>query len=203
MAKEKFYGVKVGRIPGVYKTWAECQKQVMGFGGALFKSFPSAAEAQEYVAGAGRVAGGEDKLLPSGRYNIYVDGSYSNGRYSWAFVAYDGVERMFADSGVGQDEEAAAIRNVAGELEATVEAVRWADKTGIKPVTIHHDYIGISEWAVGKWKTNNRFTQAYAAFIRPYLEWVSFNKVEGHSGVAGNEMADKLAGEALARGAQG
>lgn len=197
MAKSKFYGVKVGEVPGVYKTWSECQKQVSGYPGALFKSFPSEEEAREYVTGAAGQAGGENAGLPPARYNIFVDGSYANQRYGWAFVVYDGAEQIHVGAGVGTDNEAAVIHNVAGELEATVQAIRWAEKEGIKPVTIHHDYIGISEWAVGKWKTNNRFTQAYASFVRPYLDWVSFHKVTGHSGVEGNELADKLAGEAL------
>ncbi|HWQ61432.1 MAG TPA: RNase H family protein, partial [Negativicutes bacterium] len=66
-----------------------------------------------------------------------------------------------------------------------------------KPVTIHHDYSGIAAWAAGDWKTNNEFTQAYARFIRPFLSWVSFNKVPGHAGVEGNELADRLAREAM------
>ena len=197
MTKIKFYAVKVGRVPGVYRTWGECQKQVSGYPGALFKSFPSDKEAQEYVAGkAGQAAVAAAELTPI-RYNIFVDGSYYNKRYSWAFVVYDGDAQIHAGSGLGTDDEAAVIHNVAGELEATVQAIRWAEREGIRPILIHHDYIGISEWAIGKWKTNNRFTQAYASFVRPYLDWVSFNKVAGHSGVAGNEMADKLAGEAL------
>ena len=38
-AKNNFYGVLVGRQPGIYKTWAECQRQVIGFKGAKFKGF--------------------------------------------------------------------------------------------------------------------------------------------------------------------
>ena len=35
MAK-KFYAVRNGRVPGVYMTWADCEKQVKGFGGAIY-----------------------------------------------------------------------------------------------------------------------------------------------------------------------
>ena len=38
MAK-KYYGVKVGRVPGVYENWNECEAQVKGFKGAEYKSF--------------------------------------------------------------------------------------------------------------------------------------------------------------------
>ena len=51
MALKKYYGVKAGRVPGVYHTWAECQQQVIGHKGALFKSFPTESEALVYVTG--------------------------------------------------------------------------------------------------------------------------------------------------------
>jgi len=204
MAKQKFYAVKVGRNPGVYKTWAECQKQVMGYPGALFKSFPTQEEACGYVSGnaSATPVNSNENDRPAGKhYDIYVDGSYDNSKkkYSWAFAVYDGSQVIHTSSGVGQDLEAVAVRNIAGELEATTEAVTWAETQDIGSITIHHDYIGISEWATGKWKTNNKITQSYASFIRPNLSWVRFNKVAGHTGVEGNELVDRLAGEALRR----
>lgn len=39
--KPKWYVVWVGRNPGIYSTWADCEKQVKGFFGARFKSYPS------------------------------------------------------------------------------------------------------------------------------------------------------------------
>ena len=202
MAPKKFYAVKVGKQPGIYKTWAECQKQVTGYSGALFKSFPTEAEAQDYISGnaPGTPLDSNQNERPAGEYyDIYVDGSYHNKRYSWGFAVYNGSQVIHTASGVGQNAEAVAIHNIAGELEATIEAVKWAETQDIGSITIHHDYIGISEWATGKWKTNNKITAAYSVFIRPYLSWVRFNKVAGHSGIAGNELADKLAGEALRR----
>ena len=52
MAK-KFYAVRNGRVPGVYMTWADCEKQVKGFGGAIYKSFPTEAEALAFVEDSG------------------------------------------------------------------------------------------------------------------------------------------------------
>ncbi len=49
MKKEKFYAVKKGRKPGIYRTWAECSKQVNKFSGAKFKSFDSLREAENYL----------------------------------------------------------------------------------------------------------------------------------------------------------
>ena len=52
MAK-KYYAVRQGRVPGVYTTWADCEKQVKGFGGAIYKSFPTEAEARAFVKNSG------------------------------------------------------------------------------------------------------------------------------------------------------
>ena len=52
MAK-KFYAVRNGRAPGIYMTWADCEKQVKGFGGAIYKSFSTEAEARAFVEDSG------------------------------------------------------------------------------------------------------------------------------------------------------
>ncbi|RFU26132.1 hypothetical protein B7463_g10210, partial [Scytalidium lignicola] len=47
----KYYAVRTGHRPGVYKNWAECKDNVTGFSGAQFKSFASRKEAEDFVAG--------------------------------------------------------------------------------------------------------------------------------------------------------
>lgn len=47
MAAKKYYVVWHGRKTGIFSTWAECEKQIKGFKGASFKSFPTLAEAEE------------------------------------------------------------------------------------------------------------------------------------------------------------
>ena len=49
MAKKKFYAVKVGKIPGIYSTWNECEAQVKGVSGAKYKSFATLKEAEEFL----------------------------------------------------------------------------------------------------------------------------------------------------------
>ncbi|MEX2415519.1 MAG: viroplasmin family protein, partial [Paenibacillaceae bacterium] len=52
MAKQKYYVVWVGKSPGIYTNWAECQAQVHQTIDAKFKSFDSMAEAEKaYKAG--------------------------------------------------------------------------------------------------------------------------------------------------------
>lgn len=45
----KFYAVKVGRVPGLYKTWEECKEQIDKFSGAKFKTFTSKIAAETYI----------------------------------------------------------------------------------------------------------------------------------------------------------
>ena len=49
MAAKKYYGVAVGRSSGIYTDWATAEKQVKGFAGAKFKSFPTKAEAEAWL----------------------------------------------------------------------------------------------------------------------------------------------------------
>ena len=39
MAKQKYYVVWVGKKPGVYDNWKECERQIRNFDGAIYKSF--------------------------------------------------------------------------------------------------------------------------------------------------------------------
>ena len=53
MAKKNFYAVKAGRVPGIYKTWAECEQQTKGFTGAKFKGFVTQPEAEAFAGVVG------------------------------------------------------------------------------------------------------------------------------------------------------
>ena len=47
--KEKYYAVKIGRVPGVYNNWEDCEINTKGYSGALHKAFSEEAEAWKYV----------------------------------------------------------------------------------------------------------------------------------------------------------
>ena len=48
MGKKKFYAVAIGRKPGIYLTWPECQDQVSGYPKAQFAAFETMDKAVEY-----------------------------------------------------------------------------------------------------------------------------------------------------------
>lgn len=54
-----YYAVQKGRHPGVYENWSDCQREVTGAAGAVFKKFKTRAEAEAFVK-----ADGYDLQLP-------------------------------------------------------------------------------------------------------------------------------------------
>lgn len=48
VAPNKFYAVRVGRKPGVYTDWGNCEKQIKGFSNADFKCFNNEEDAVKY-----------------------------------------------------------------------------------------------------------------------------------------------------------
>ena len=50
MAAKKYYAARVGKQPGIYTTWEECSKNVLGFPGAVYKSFKTMEEAEAFMA---------------------------------------------------------------------------------------------------------------------------------------------------------
>lgn len=46
---QKYYAVKAGYIPGIYKSWDDCKKQTDGFSGAIYKSFKTKEEAEAFL----------------------------------------------------------------------------------------------------------------------------------------------------------
>lgn len=45
---KKYYAVKKGYKTGIFESWDECKKQVIGYSGAIYKSFEVLNEALEY-----------------------------------------------------------------------------------------------------------------------------------------------------------
>ncbi len=193
MAAKKFYAVKKGLTPGIYTSWPECQAQISGYSGAIYKGFATMEEAKEFM-------GGEKTVQTDTEAVAYVDGSYdvTTGSFSYGMVMfYDGKEEHFSKKFESND--LASMRNVAGEIEGARAAMQYCLDKGIKSVTIYHDYIGIAAWCTGEWKAKQEGTMDYALFYRAASLHVDihFKKVKGHSGDTYNELADKLAKEAL------
>lgn len=211
MAK-KYYAVAKGKTSGIYFTWEDCKIQIEHFSGAVYKGFQTMKEAEEFIqmtlSGQERMAVsktseeifGEREVSTDSHLVAYVDGSYEDGQKRYAYgcviVLPDGNVTL---NGSDDAEDMVGMRNVAGEITGSCEAVKWAVEHKYSSITIYYDYEGIEKWANNIWKANKPGTQRYKAFIAEKRQQIDifFQKVAAHTGVEYNELADSLAKEAL------
>ena len=186
----KYYAVKKGRNPGIYTSWDSCLEEVKGYSGAIYKSFKTLKDANEFMTGIKE----EIEIGPNSAI-AYVDGSYNQKlKVYGAGVVYitEGEEIELMKS---FDDSYHTHRNVAGEVKASELAIAKAIEDKKNQIIIYHDYQGIASWATGGWKTNNDLTKSYKKFIDEARKniGIDFVKVKGHSNDKYNDRADSLA----------
>ncbi len=217
---KKYYAVKKGRTPGIYGSWNECKNQVDGFSGAEFKGFATLEEANVYMSieesrydssfkaevdATAKVISEERLALPKdigekGDAIAYVDGSYDRRSKVFSYgmvILKDGNE--YHESMRFINNPLADMHNVAGEIKGAEAAMRYALEHGYDSITIYHDYEGIAKWCLGEWEPKKPGTKAYRDYYNEVSQsvMISFVKVEAHTGDYYNEMADRLAKEAI------
>ncbi|HKP84585.1 MAG TPA: RNase H family protein, partial [Blastocatellia bacterium] len=134
-----------------------------------------------------------DEAAADSGFQIYVDGSYINGSTGYGLVVLKGGRVVEELCGQVADAEVGGTHQVAGELRAVEEGLKWCEKNGVKEVSIFYDYLGIEKWATGAWKAKQPLTQRYAKLARESGVRVRWRKVNSHTGDRWNDRADKLA----------
>lgn len=156
MAKQKFYVVWVGKKPGVYHSWAECQEQVSNHTDAKFKSYDTKSAAEEaYKEGWKKHWGQGKKPQVSSRkspsrietseeidYNsISVDvGTHGNpGPVEYKAVDTQTGEVIFAYGPIRKG------TNNLGEFLAIVHGLSYLQKIGSNK-TVYSDSVNAIKW---------------------------------------------------------
>lgn len=160
MAKQpKHYVVWRGRTPGIYDTWAQCEAQVKGVEGAMYKAFATRAEAEaaaqddpwkhmgnkghlKKTAPATTAAPGTTPALPPSLQGeaIAVDAACSGnpGKMEYRGVHLPSGRQLFHFGPIW------GTNNI-GEFLAIVHALALLDKTGQR-MTIYSDSRNALSW---------------------------------------------------------
>lgn len=64
--RKKYYAVIRGFVPGIYESWEDCEPQVRGYSGQVYKSFKTRVEAEQYLQSGLRKA--EEHALQGHQY---------------------------------------------------------------------------------------------------------------------------------------
>lgn len=135
------------------------------------------------------------------RMVAYVDGSFMNGMYGSGYVMFpeEMPDKKFTSGFAGKESQLISMRNVAGEILAVLAVVDGMRSNAaiVDNLTIFYDYEGIEKWVTGEWRAKLPFTQLYRDYMKKLPYPVSFVKVKSHSGNENNELADRLAKEAI------
>ena len=148
--KKKFYVVWNGLTPGIYRSWDDCQAQIKGVKGAVYKSFDSKEEAERAYASPAYAYMKKKTdtptytldTLPSvvERYALAVDAACSGNpgpmEYRGVYLG-DGKEIFHFGPVHGT--------NNIGEFLAIVHALAMLDKQGLK-MTIYSDSRTAISW---------------------------------------------------------
>lgn len=126
----------------------------------------------------------------SGIYEVFVDGSYINGKTGYGAVIFSGEQKIKEFSGNLQD---TSTRQFGGELYSVIQVLKWCRENGIKKIRINYDYLGIEYFPAGKWNPKNKLAVEYKQAVLSSEIEIIWRKIDSHTGNKKNDIADKLA----------
>ncbi|GGI62845.1 ribonuclease H family protein [Limosilactobacillus caviae] len=220
MAK-KYYAVKKGRQPGIYQSWAECQRQVNGYPNAKFKGFATIIGAKQWLnAQEKTVMPIQKSINASDAIYIYTDGGSRNhgnklgqhvksdDKAAWAYLIQTNDKNY-----TGTDGELGATNNKM-EITALVYALKklitlnLQNKKIIAILDSHYvlDPIvqgWLTNWQRCGWVTTsgkpvaNQMLWKEIAHLLPRFTDLHFDWTKGHSTNAGNNQVDELLNQTM------
>ncbi|WP_430810799.1 MULTISPECIES: viroplasmin family protein [unclassified Carboxylicivirga] len=188
MAKNKFYVVWVGAMPGIYSSWPACQAQIKGFPAAKYKGFASKEEAErafrsdykQYMSGAAKGSKGGVSSINSRKniveHSISVDAACSGNpgvmEYQGVYTK-DGRQLFHKKFDLGT--------NNIGEFLALVHGISYLQKNNLN-LPIYTDSKIAMGW-VSKKTCKSKLaetprTKELFELVHRAEEWLKNNKVQ-------------------------
>lgn len=210
---KKYYAVAKGKKIGVFETWKECEENVKGIQGAIYKSFLSIEDAKNFISSnlsSNEIS--ENKTieeivkddLKNGITSVFVDGSYNkyNKKIGYGILIIPSMDKsqwIQISNCLSNDQlnKYGKHLNISGEIIGTLESIKNCVKQNVFNIKVYYDYAGIEMWANNKWSTNSpisiMYKQELAKLKTNYKINLTFQKVKAHSNIQYNEIVDKLA----------
>ncbi|WP_372632067.1 ribonuclease H [Cohnella sp.] len=156
MTKTKHYVVWVGRQPGVYASWAECQKQINQFDEAKYKSYESKAAAEQAYREGWKKHWGSGKSSGAKKAPAAVPGKIDYDSISVDVgtqgnpgpVEYKGVDTRTGEVIFSVGPVKKGTNNL-GEFLAIVHALAYLKKIGSSK-TVYSDSVNALKWVKQK-----------------------------------------------------
>ncbi len=211
MAKKKYYAVRKGKQTGIFDQWfgpKGAQIQVTGFPGAEFKSFPTRAEAEQFLLGIAKEDTAEEPL--EGEHTtVFTDGGAVGNPGPGGY----GVVLLFPD---GRRQELCGgfklTTNNRMELMGCIAALEALP--GETSIVLHSDsrYLvdavnkgWVFAWQKRGWKKANGEPALNIDLWKRLLKLLDESNVvlkwvKGHAGNVWNERCDQLVHEAIRKG---
>ena len=216
---KKYYAVKKGHQPGIYLTWADCQKQVSGFSGAVYKSFPTRSEAEAWL-NQSQAAPNPHHEKDSDVIYVFTDGGSRNhgnklgqhvkqsDKAAWALLIMKNGQKFTSTGG-----EYGATNNRM-ELMALRNALYILIKNGKQDdniiATLDSHYVldpimkgWLQSWARHSWRTSsggavaNKQLWLQIMQLLPQFSHLHFQWTKGHADNDGNIIFDHLLNQTM------
>ncbi|SFM02645.1 ribonuclease HI [Paenibacillus sp. 1_12] len=200
MAKQKYYVVWEGKVPGIYETWAECQQQTNGYPQAKFKAYESAGDAQAALArgwkssfaaakaGTGGAVSSSSSTKKAGAKSAAISGlpqqvvldSISvdvGSKGNPGIVEYKGVSTRTGEV-IFEHPPIAKGTNNLGEFLAIVHALAYLKQRG-STMTVYSDSMTAMSWirkkAVATTLPRDASTEEIWTLVDRALSWLHTN----------------------------
>jgi len=206
--KDAFYAVRVGRQPGIYKTWVECLEQIKHFSNQQFKKFSTRREAEDFIKND-TINVDYENIYDETVLNVYTDGaSFHNGRPDCkaSYGVYFGENDKRNESGLIEEKASNNRGELMGLLRA-IELINDGEEAVIHTDSMYglkcaYDYgIKMKKEGYPKDTPNIDIIQKMRELLedRPNIKFHHLNshtnKTDKHT--IGNDVVDKMATEVL------